>query len=72
MSASAGDVPWLEVGFPEPIHASGRDITEVDCSRSQPTHGAGAADKLREEAHDFLDAAMHVARKAGDEHCVDQ
>ena len=42
---AAGDVPRLEVALPEPVHAAGRDVAEIDRRRAQPPDGARPADE---------------------------
>src|SRR5436190_1399904 len=51
---AARDVPRLEVAFPEAVHASGRDIAEIDRRRAQSPYGARPADERREEADDLV------------------
>ena len=69
---AAGDVPGLEIAFPEAVHAPGRDLAEVDRRRAEAAHRARVADERGEESDDFVDARVDVVRKAGDEHRVDQ
>ena len=68
----AGHVPRLQIAFPEAIHPAGRDVTQIDRRRPQPPHGPRLADERAEQADDFVDAAVHVVRKAGDDDGVDE
>ena len=69
---AAGDVPGLQIGLPEGVHASSRDPTEVDRRGSQAAYGARLADERREEADDFVHTRVDVVRKAGHQHRVHQ
>ena len=52
---AAGDVPRLEVAFPEPVHPAGRDVAEIDRRRPEAPHGARLADERAEQADDLVD-----------------
>ena len=64
---AAGDVPRLKPLLPEPVEPAGRDVAEIDRRRTEPPHGARAADERREQADDLVARAVHVVGKAGDE-----
>ncbi len=68
----AGDIPRLEVAFPEPVHPSGRDVAQIDGRRSKPPDGARPPDERAEQADDLVHPIVHVVGKAGDEHRIHQ
>ncbi len=68
----AGDIPRFQVALPEAVHAPGGDPAQVDGGGSESADGARASDERAEQADDFLDARVHVVRKAGHEHGVEQ
>src|SRR5207253_8703023 len=69
---AAGDIPRLEVAFPESIHPAGRDIAQVERRRAEAPYGSSLRDKRAEEADDLLDSTVHIVRKAGDEQRIDK
>ena len=75
-SATISAPPAMSHGFrsrfPEPVHAAGRDVAQVDRRRPEAPHRARLADEGAEQADDLVDARVHVVRKAGDEHRVDE
>ena len=46
---AGGDVPRLEVLFPERVEAAGRDVAQIERRRPEPAHRARAAEERAEQ-----------------------
>src|SRR5437899_6970092 len=69
---ATGDVPRLQISFPETIHPSGGNPAQIDGGRSQTTHGARLSDECAKQADNLVDPGADVVRKPGDEQRIDQ
>src|SRR5262245_40670656 len=66
------DVPGFQVLLPERLETAGGDVTEVERSRTEPTHRPRTAEEQAEQLHEVSIVVVHAVWETGHEQRVEE